>query len=160
MLENSNSHASDFESEDHNSDSTFSDNTSHFEEVDQYIPGSCNIGVREIRRRQLVGGIGLFLTISTILGFYHQHASHLARFGTFLPAVVMFMGYLQARKKFCLAFGLSGLFNFGKLGGTTRVISDSDRKIDRQAAIKLMVQAVLLAAALTAVVFILPITSK
>ena len=129
-------------------------------EVDYYIPGTCNIGLREIRRRQLVGGIGLFLTISTILGFYHQHASHLARFGTFLPAVVMFMGYLQARKKFCLAFGLAGLFNFGKLGGTTRVISDGDRKIDREAAIKLMAQAVLLAAALTAVVFLLPIPHK
>ena len=142
------------------SDSAHANNFSHFEEVDEYIPGTCNIGVREIRRRQLVGGIGLFLTISTILGFYHQHASHLARFGTFLPAVVMFMGYLQARKKFCLAFGLSGLFNFGKLGGTTRVISDADRKIDREAAIKLMAQAVLLAAILTAVVFVLPIPQK
>ena len=142
------------------SDSAHANNSSHFEEADEYTPGTCNIGVREIRRRQLVGGIGLFLTISTILGFYHQHASHLARFGTFLPAVVMFMGYLQARKKFCLAFGLSGLFNFGKLGGTTRVISDADRKIDREAAIKLMAQAVLLAAILTAVVFVLPIPQK
>ena len=152
--------SSEFESEDQMSDSAHANNSSHFEEADEYIPGTCNIGVREIRRRQLVGGIGLFLTISTILGFYHQHASHLARFGTFLPAVVMFMGYLQARKKFCLAFGLSGLFNFGKLGGTTRVISDADRKIDREAAIKLMAQAVLLAAILTAVVFVLPIPQK
>jgi len=160
MSENSTSHSSEFESDDQISHSMNSDNSSHFEEAVKYIPGTCNIGVREIRRRQLVGGIGLFLTISTILGFYHQHASHLARFGTFLPAVVMFMGYLQARKKFCLAFGLSGLFNFGKLGGTTRVISEADRKIDRQAAIKLMTEAVLLAAALTAVVFLLPIPSK
>ena len=64
MSENSNSHSSEFESEDHNSDSSFSDNTSHFEEVDQYIPGTCDIGIREIRRRHLVGGIGLFLTMS------------------------------------------------------------------------------------------------
>ena len=82
----------------------------------EYIPGSCNIGPREIRRRQLVGGIGLFLTISTIFGFSNQHSSHLARFGVFLPALIMSIGYLQGRKKFCLAFGLSGLFNLENLG--------------------------------------------
>ena len=103
----------------------------------EYIPGVCNIGVREIRRRQLVGGIGLFLTITTVFGFYHQHSSQIARLGTFLPALVMSIGYLQARKKFCLGFGISGLFNFGSLGNAKRVISEADRKIDREAAIRL-----------------------
>ncbi len=126
----------------------------------EYIPGSCNIGIREVRRRQLVGGIGLFLTLSTIFGFYRQHTSHIARLSTFLPALVMSIGYLQARKKFCLAFGLSGLFNFGKLGTTQRVISDADRKIDRQAAIRLLLQAAALAAGVTALVFLLPIANK
>ena len=126
----------------------------------EYIPGSCNIGIREVRRRQLVGGIGLFLTISTILSLYRQHGTYLARLGVFLPAVVMSMGYLQGRKKFCLAFGLSGLFNFGKLGSPKRVISEVDRKIDREAAIKLMLQAVGLAALVTAFVFLLPIPTK
>jgi len=122
----------------------------------EYIPGVCNIGVREIRRRQLVGGIGLFLTITTVFGFYHQHSSQIARLGTFLPALVMSIGYLQARKKFCLGFGISGLFNFGSLGNAKRVISEADRKIDREAAIKLFFQAALIAAAITAFVFLLP----
>ena len=126
----------------------------------EYVAGSCNIGTREIRRRQLVGGIGLFLTLSTVFGFYHQHASRMARFGTFLPALVMSIGYLQARKKFCLAFGFSGLFNFGTLGNTKRVISEFDRKIDRAAAIRLFLQAVALAAVVTGLVFLLPITQK
>jgi hypothetical protein len=122
----------------------------------EYIPGVCNIGVREIRRRQLVGAIGLFLTITTVFGFYHQHSSQLARLGTFLPALVMSIGYLQARKKFCLGFGISGLFNFGSLGNAKKVISEADRKIDREAAIKLFFQAALIAAAVTAFVFLLP----
>ena len=122
----------------------------------EYIPGVCNIGVREIRRRQLVGGIGLFLTITTVFGFYHKHSSQIARLGTFLPALVMSIGYLQARKKFCLGFGISGLFNFGSLGNAKRVISEADRKIDREAAIKLFFQASLIAAAITAFVFLLP----
>ena len=140
-----------------------SDNDSELAPSDsdlEYVAGSCNIGVREIRRRQLVGGIGFFLTLSTVFGYYHQHSSHLARFGTFLPALVMSIGYLQARKKFCLAFGFSGLFNFGTLGGTRRVISEKDRKIDRQAAIRLLLQAAGLAVAVTAIVFLLPIPQK
>lgn len=128
----------------------------HLGDAPEYIPGVCNIGVREIRRRQLVGGIGLFLTVSTILGFYRQHVSHLAHLSVFLPAVVMSMGYLQGRRKFCLAFGLSGLFNFGKLGSPARVISELDRKIDREAAIKLILQAILMAAFITGLVMVLP----
>jgi hypothetical protein len=139
------------------------DNADEFHKQDpgiEYTPGKCNIGVREIRRRQLVGSIGLFLTISTIFGFYHQHSSRIDRLTTFLPAVVMSIGYLQARKRFCLAFGFSGLFNFGTLGDTTRVISEQDRKLDRDAAIRLFLQALALAAIVTAFVFLLPSSSK
>jgi hypothetical protein len=126
----------------------------------EYIPGSCNIGTREIRRRQLVAAVGLFLTLSTVYGFLHQHSSRATRFSTFLPAMVMSIGYLQARKKFCLAFGFTGLFNFGKLGTTRRVISAADRKIDRQAAVRLLLQAAALAAAITAFALSLPLGLK
>lgn len=124
----------------------------------EYLPGTCNIGPREIRRRQMIGGIGLFLTISTVFGYYHQHSSRMARFGTFLPALIMSIGYLQGRKKFCLGFGLSGLFNFGTLGNTRRVISEVDRKIDRSAAIRLFIEAAALAAVITVLVFLLPLS--
>lgn len=126
----------------------------------EYIPGKCNIGTREIRRRQLIGGIGFFLVISTVFGFYHQHSSRMARFGLFLPALIMSIGYLQARKKFCLAFGFSGLFNFGNLGRTQRVISEEDRETDHRAAVKLILQAISLAILITALVFLLPATHK
>jgi len=33
-----------------------------------YIPGSCNLGKSEIRRRQFVALLGLFLTGSTLAG--------------------------------------------------------------------------------------------
>ena len=126
----------------------------------KYVPGQCNIGTREIRRRQLIGGIGLFLTITTVFGFYHQHSSRIARLGTFLPALIMSIGYLQARMKFCLAFGFSGLFNFGNLGQSNRVTSEADRETDHRAAVKLILQALGLAVLVTALVFLLPASSK
>ncbi len=126
----------------------------------EYVPGKCNIGTREIRRRQLIGGIGVFLTISTVFGFYHQHSSRMARFGVFLPALIMSIGYLEARKKFCLAFGFSGLFNFRNLGQAQNVVSEADRVTDRQAAVRQILQALGLAVLVTALVFLLPPTNK
>jgi hypothetical protein len=126
----------------------------------EYVAGSCNIGKGEIRRRQFVAVAGLFLTVSSIYGFYSQHAPRISRLGTFLPALIFAIGYLQSRKRFCLAFGFSGIFNFGTLGKTKRVISPEDRALDRKTAIKLLLQSITVAAVITGIVFVLPLSPK
>jgi hypothetical protein len=123
----------------------------------EYIAGSCNIGKGEIRRRQSVALVGLFLVFfsaSTILG---TEQSRSARLSIFLPAMIFAVGFIQARKKFCLAYGLAGTFNFGKLGSITKVQSEADKKADRKTAINIFVQSALLAAAITLVFFALPL---
>jgi hypothetical protein len=123
----------------------------------EYIAGSCNIGKGEIRRRQTVALVGLFLVFfsaSTIIG---TEQSRFARLSIFLPAMIFAVGFIQARKKFCLAYGFAGTFNFGKLGSISKVQSEADKKADRKTAIKIFVQSALLAAAITAVFFALPL---
>ena len=123
----------------------------------EYIAGSCNIGKGEIRRRQSVALVGLFLVFflaSTILG---TEQSRSVRLSIFLPAMIFAVGFIQARKKFCLAYGLAGTFNFGKLGSITKVQSEADKKADRKTAINIFVQSALLAAAITLVFFALPL---
>ena len=123
----------------------------------EYVAGSCNIGKGEIRRRQTVALIGLFLiffSASTILG---TEQSISVRLSIFLPAMIFAVGFIQARKKFCLAYGLAGTFNFGKLGSITKVQSEQDKKADRKTAINIFVQSALLAAAITLVFFALPL---
>ena len=123
----------------------------------EYIAGSCNIGKGEIRRRQSVALVGLFLVFfsaSTILG---TEQSRFVRLSIFLPAMIFAVGFIQARKKFCLAYGLAGTFNFGKLGSITKVQSEADKKADRKTAINIFVQSALLAAAITLVFFALPL---
>ena len=123
----------------------------------EYIAGSCNIGKGEIRRRQSVALVGLFLVFfsaSTILG---TEQSRSVRLSIFLPAMIFAVGFIQARKKFCLAYGLAGTFNFGKLGSITKVQSEADKKADRATAINIFVQSALLAAAITLVFFALPL---
>jgi len=123
----------------------------------EYIAGSCNIGKGEIRRRQTVALIGLFLiffSASTILG---TDQSRSVRLSIFLPAMIFAVGFIQARKKFCLAYGLAGTFNFGKLGSISKVQSEEDKEADRKTAINIFVQSALLAAAITVLFFALPL---
>ena len=122
-----------------------------------YIAGACNIGKGEVRRRQFVALIGIFLIATSATTLLATDQMRSARISIFLPAMIFSVGFVQSRKKFCLAYGLAGTFNFGKLGSITKVQSLEDRKADRKTAISILAQASLLAAAITAVFFALPL---
>ena len=122
-----------------------------------YIAGSCNIGKGEIRRRQIVALIGLTLSILSLVGFIATSAPSTARISIFAPLTVMFIGWIQSRKKFCLAYGLMGTFNFGKLGDMARVADQASKAADRKTALKILAQAMLYSAITTAVVVVLPL---
>ena len=123
----------------------------------EYVPGSCNIGKGEIRRRQLVALFGIFLTISSATALLATDQSRSSRISIFVPALVFSVGFVQSRSKFCLAYGLAGTFNFERLGKISRVQSVQDRKADRKTAIVILLKSAALAALITAVFFILPL---
>ncbi len=123
----------------------------------EYIPGTCNIGKGEVRRRQLVAILGLFLTTFSAATIIATDQSKNSRLSIFLPALIFSIGFVQSRKKFCLAYGLAGTFNFGKLGQISKVQSNEDRKSDRKTAVSILFQSAALAAFITAVFFVLPL---
>ena len=125
--------------------------------TDSYIPGTCNIGKGEIRRRQLVALIGLALSATSLVGFVATGAAPSARLGIFLPLAVFSIGFVQSRRKFCLAYGFMGTFNFGKLGQLSKVSSKEAQAADRKTALAILGQSLGLAALLTAIVYILPL---
>ena len=125
--------------------------------TDSYIPGTCNIGKGEIRRRQLVALIGLALSVTSLVGFVATGAAPSARLGIFLPLAVFAIGFVQSRRKFCLAYGFMGTFNFGKLGQLSKVSSKEAQAADRKTALVILGQSLGLAALLTAIVYILPL---
>jgi hypothetical protein len=124
---------------------------------DQYIAGSCNIGKAEVRQRQVVALIGLFLSVSALVGFIATHAAPSIRLGIFLPFTVFSVGFVQSRKRFCLAYGFMGTFNFGRLGKISRVADKAALAADRKTAITTLVQSLALAAVLTLIVYFLPL---
>ena len=122
-----------------------------------YIPGACNIGKGEIRRRQVVALIGLALSISSLITLISTYAPRGARLGIFVPLAVASIGWVQSRKKFCLAYGFMGTFNFGKLGQLSRVADSASRAADRKTALSILFQAGAYAALVTAIIYFLPL---
>jgi hypothetical protein len=123
----------------------------------EYIAGSCNIGKGEVRRRKFVALIGAAITLTTATTLFITDQSRIARLSIFIPAIIFAIGFVQSRKKFCLAYGLAGTFNFGGLGDVKRVQSEEDRKADRTTGLSILAQSAMLAVAITAVVFALPL---
>ena len=122
----------------------------------QYIPGACNIGKGEIRQRQIVALIGLALSISSLIALISTSAPRGARLGIFIPLAVASIGWVQSRKKFCLAYGFMGTFNFGKLGQLSKVADDASRAADRKTALSILFQAGTYAVIATAIIYVLP----
>ena len=124
---------------------------------ESYIPGTCNLGKAEVRSRQFVALVGLIMSITTFIGLIGVSASRSARWTIFAPLMVFAVGFIQSRKKFCLAFGFMGTFNLGKLGQLSRVADPEHRKADRRTALTLLLQALVLAFAITVLVVALPL---
>jgi hypothetical protein len=122
----------------------------------QYIPGSCNIGSGEIRRRQVVAIIGTIISISSFVTLLMASAPRNARFGIFLPLMIASVGWVQSRSKFCLAYGFAGTFNMGKLGDISRVADKASKAADRKTAITILAKSTALAATITLLVVLLP----
>ena len=122
-----------------------------------YLPGVCNIGSREIMRRRAVGIAALvFAMISGYTLYAADDLAKSARWGVFFPLFVSAIGFIQARNKFCLAYGLAGTFNFGKIGDMERVFDAESKKSDRSKALVILVQSAIIAGVTTAIFVSLP----
>lgn len=122
-----------------------------------YVPGTCNIGKGEVRKRQVVALVGVFFSITTLLTFMTVDAPQSIRLGIFFPLMVTSVGFVQSRSKFCLAYGLAGTFNVGKMGDIKRVTSKEDRAADRKTALVILGKSFALATFATAIVLVLPL---
>ena len=123
----------------------------------QYVAGSCNIGKGEVRRRQVVALAGAVISATSLVGLINTDAARSARLSLFIPLMVFAIGFIQSRKKFCLAYGFLGTFNFGSLGQISRVSDPIAKKADRKTALTILGQSIALALGLTLTAFVLPL---
>lgn len=112
-----------------------------------YTPGHCNIGAEEIARRRRFGHLGLAITFVLLIALVAVGAPREARLILFFPAAGSAIGYLQARLRFCAAFGLLGIFNFGPRGGFEKIVDGAALRDDRRRAWEIVLASAMVGAA-------------
>ena len=122
---------------------------------DTYIPGTCNLGKAEVRSRQVVALVGLVASLILATGLIASSAPQASGLTLFAPLMVFAVGFIQSRRKFCLAYGLAGTFNLGKLGQISKVANPEDKAADRKTALSILGQATALALGLTTAITLL-----
>ncbi len=110
-----------------------------------YIPGTCNIGPKEIQQRMAAGWIGLIATLVIGGVLFYLPITHWARLILFFPSAIGALGFLQSAFHFCVAFGMQGLFNMTEEAGKTESISQQEfRKQDKKKAVQIITYSVLI----------------
>ncbi len=126
--------------------------------IDDYQPGVCNIGPAEIARRRRAGHVGVIATVGILAALVAIGAPPITRFVVILPAAVAASGYLQARERFCAAYGSRGIFNFGAATGDAETVVDHEaRDLDRRKARRISLTSFAIGAVVGLLAFALPI---
>jgi hypothetical protein len=126
------------------------------ESLSRYIPGHCNIGKEEVARRRngaIFSGILSILLITVLL---LTHTDKLWRLFVFLPLTSFFIGIQQWYNKFCMGFGMKGIFNFEELGKITKVEGEEMKNADKRKAQKMLVSSISLGVLITLIFYFIP----
>jgi hypothetical protein len=126
----------------------------------EYVAGSCNIGSVEITQRRRIGFIGLAVTgfgfIVYIISVFLLDINPLIGFLFILPGFIAAIGFIQAGEKFCAAYGFSSVANVSvQLGTTVKIEDEAERKKDRNKAIIISLQSVLIGAVTAVIITVL-----
>lgn len=124
----------------------------------QYIPGVCNIGRAEIRKRKQGGWIGLYITIILFGLLVYFGMPPIWRLILFFPATMAAIGFLQAYMHFCAYFGMRGVFNFSPDADRISTVEEAEfRARDRRKAWQIIIYSVIIGAAVAVIAYYLPL---
>jgi hypothetical protein len=122
-----------------------------------YIPGVCNIGPAERRRRRM-GGIAGVVGVFVLLGsLYAVDAPIWWRLLLLFPASGAATGFLQDALHFCVGFGMKGIYNvINSAGVVDNVELEEFRLKDKRKAQNIVVWSGLIGLAVAGLSLLLP----
>jgi len=104
----------------------------------EYIPGTCNIGPVEIRRRYRIGFFGLGVTLVIFIILEILDAAKPYRFLIFPSVYYSLSGFIQAKYRFCYVFGLKGVYSMVGRKQFHSVEEKEAQRKDRWTALKIV----------------------
>ncbi len=134
------------------------DGMSNYNVADKYVPGVCNIGKREIKKRKQAGWAGLIITVILLGLLIYFDKPRPWRLVIFIPAMIMAIGFLQARMHFCAYFGMQGVFNFSPEIGKTDTVEQAEfRALDRRKGWQIITYSAIIGAVVAIISYYLPL---
>jgi hypothetical protein len=121
-------------------------------------PGVCNIGPAERRVRQMTALAGFVLTVALFIILRTIKSSQAFYAFEFFPVLLFTTGWIQARSRFCIYFGIKGIFNFGglmKFSSRETIDDAAFRAADRAMALKLLGRSLTLALPITTILILI-----
>lgn len=119
----------------------------------QYIPGVCNIGAAEIKKRKQAGWVGLVATVVLWIILIYLNALQPWRLLLFFPVTMSASGFLQAFMHFCAYFGFAAFFNFGDVGKNDTVQQAEFRIQDKRKAWQILIYSIIIGIVVSAFAF-------
>jgi hypothetical protein len=124
----------------------------------RYVPGVCNIGAWEIRRRRRFAYLGFAAAAILFAILVAVDAPAWTRLFVFLPVASGMVSWLQARRRFCAGFAVARVSNFADGDEGRRRVEDEAAHSSDIAAVRRMVRdAVLIALPIAIVAALLPV---
>jgi hypothetical protein len=123
-----------------------------------YVPGVCNIGPWEIRRRRAFGVVGFAVALVLFVALVAAGAPPIARVLVLLPAWGGAFSWLQARRRFCAGFAMAGISNFADGDTGRRAVDDpAAHRADIATTLRMTRDSFLIALPVTIVAVLLPV---
>ena len=126
----------------------------------EYVPGECNIGKAETRKRYKFG-IELFIVsiIFISLALYFDWSDWMLLI-SFLPLILGFEGLYQGKLSFCASFANKGMYDVSVNGNNKVNIIDEDyHKKDLKTARRIHIYSAVSAAIITIIIYLLASSS-
>ena len=136
--------------------SLFQENKNSNDSDNHYIPGACNIGHEEIKRRKKAAIFSIVLTITVIVLVFMLDANKIWRLTLFIPATSLGVSFQQWYFKFCVAFGIKGVFNFGDIGKTFSIDQKENYRKDRIKAWQMIISGIVFGLILALIFYFMP----
>lgn len=124
--------------------------------TDASVPGVCNIGPAEIRRRRTSGIAASAVTVAVLGATLLTGAPKPLRLLVALPAAGAATGFIQAATHFCAGFGMKGVFNLGETGTVDTVEQAEFRREDQRTAKRILAASAAIGAGVGGAALLLP----
>lgn len=114
-----------------------------------YIPGTCNIGKAEVQMRKNIMWLSGIVSAVFVAAGLWLHWPFSIKALLFIPLATLILTAQQVYRRFCVAFGLKGLFNFEAVGKVHTAQNAEYLKKDRARAWQIILLSIFSAGLLT-----------